>query len=77
MIEKGQVLSLKIRFNNSGTVASNAHPVLVVDVDKERNITIYYKYDIVPSVSFKYKELNKLRNPYGKKGKNNNMKNME
>ena len=38
MIEKGQVLSLKIRFNNSGTVASNAHPVLVVDVDKERNI---------------------------------------
>lgn len=38
MIEKGQVLSLKIRFNNSGTIASSAHPVLVIDVDKERNI---------------------------------------
>lgn len=38
MIEKGQVLSLKIRFNNSGSVASNPHPVLVMDVDKERNI---------------------------------------
>ena len=44
-------------------------------IDKERNITIYYKYDIVPSISFKYEELNKPRNPYGKKGKNNNMKN--
>lgn len=38
MIEKGQVLSLKIRFNNSGSVASNAHPVLVIDVDYEKNI---------------------------------------
>lgn len=38
MIEKGQVLSLKIRFNNSGSVATKAHPVLVIDVDKERNI---------------------------------------
>ena len=38
MIEIGQVISLKIRFNNSGTVASVAHPVLVLDVDKEKNI---------------------------------------
>lgn len=38
MIEIGQVLSLKIRFNNSGSVASVAHPVLVVDVDNDRNI---------------------------------------
>lgn len=38
MIEKGQVLSLKIRFNNRGIVASNAHPVLVIDVDEERKI---------------------------------------
>ena len=37
MIEKGQVLSLKIRFNNNGIVASKAHPVLVIDVDLERN----------------------------------------
>ena len=38
MIEIGQVISLKIRFNNSGTVASVAHPVLVLGVDKEKNI---------------------------------------
>ena len=38
MIEIGQVISLKIRFNNSGTVASVAHPVLVLGVDKENNI---------------------------------------
>ena len=38
MIEKGQVLSLKVRFNNSGIVASVAHPVLVIDVIKEKNI---------------------------------------
>ncbi len=38
MIEIGQVLSLKIRFNNSGIVASTAHPVLVLGVDNEKNI---------------------------------------
>lgn len=38
MIEIGQVLSLKIRFNNSGVVASVPHPVLVIGIDKEKNI---------------------------------------
>lgn len=38
MIEAGQVISLKIRFNNSGNVASVPHPLLVIEVDKERNI---------------------------------------
>ena len=38
MIEIGQVLSLKIRFNNSGAVASVAHQILVLKVDKEKNI---------------------------------------
>lgn len=38
MIEIGQVLSLKIRFNNSGTVASVPHPVLILGIDKEKNI---------------------------------------
>ena len=38
MIEIGQVLSLKIRFNNSGDVASVSHPVLVLKVDKDKNI---------------------------------------
>lgn len=38
MIEKRQVLSLKVRFNNSGDVANVAHPVLVMDVNKEKKI---------------------------------------
>ena len=38
MIEIGQVLSLKIRFNNSGLVASVAHPILVLGIDDEKNI---------------------------------------
>ena len=38
MIEKGQFLSLKVSFNNSGDVANVAHPVLVMDVNKEKKI---------------------------------------
>lgn len=38
MIEIGQVISLKIRFNNSGLVANVSHPVLVLSIDKEKNI---------------------------------------
>lgn len=38
MIEIGQVITLKIRFNNSGTVAHVAHPVLVLSIDKKKNI---------------------------------------
>ena len=38
MIEVGQVLSLKIRFNNSGAVASVAHPILVLNVDHDKKI---------------------------------------
>ena len=41
-------------------------------IDKDRNITIYFKYDIVQEVTFKYENRNLARNPYGRKGKNNN-----
>lgn len=40
-------------------------------IDKDRNITICFKYDIVPEVNFKYENRNLARNPYGRKGKNN------
>lgn len=41
MIEVGQVLSLRIRFNNSGDVSRTRHPYLVVDVnDNLRTIEI-------------------------------------
>ena len=39
-------------------------------IDKDRNITIYFKYDIVPVVSFIYENRNLARNPYGRKCKN-------
>ena len=38
-------------------------------IDKDRNITIYFKYYIVPEVTFKYENRNLARNPYGRKGK--------
>lgn len=38
MIEIGQVLSLKIRFNNSGLVAKEPHPVLVVNIDNDKKL---------------------------------------
>lgn len=34
-LEIGQVLWLKIRFNNSGTLATVEHPYLIVDVDRQ------------------------------------------
>ena len=38
-------------------------------IDKDRNITIYFKYDVVSEVTFKYENRNLVRNPYGRKGK--------
>ena len=38
-------------------------------IDKDRNITIKFKYDVIPVVSFKYENTNLVRNPYGRKGK--------
>ena len=39
-------------------------------IDKDRNVNIYFKYDVIPVVSFKYENRNLARNPYGRKGKN-------
>ena len=38
-------------------------------IDKDRNITICFKYNIGPEVTFKYENRNLARNPYGRKGK--------
>ena len=38
MIEIGQLIWLKIRFNKSGVIADKEHPLLVVDIDKENNV---------------------------------------
>ena len=38
-------------------------------IDKDRNITIKFKYDVIPQIEFIYVEENKVRNPYGRIGK--------
>lgn len=37
-VEVGQVLSLKMRYNNSGDVSSVVHPYLIVSVNHELNV---------------------------------------
>ena len=39
-------------------------------IDKDRVITIQYKYGIIPDNTFEYQNLNVACNPYGRKGKN-------
>ncbi len=40
-------------------------------IDKDRNITIKFKYDVITQIDFTYIEENKVRNLYGRKGKSN------
>ena len=40
-----------------------------IEVDKDRNITIKFRYNILNDLSFRYEEVNKVRNPYGRYGK--------
>lgn len=40
-------------------------------IDKNRIITIQYKYGVIPDNTFEYQNLNVPRNPYGRKGKKN------
>lgn len=42
-----------------------------IEVDENRNINIKFKYNILDDYIFTYKETDKPRNPYGRKGKNN------
>ena len=39
-------------------------------IDKDRNITIKFKYDVISQIEFTYDKENKVRNPYGRAGKN-------
>ena len=40
-----------------------------IEIDQYRNIEIYYKFNLIKKDSFKYKETESPRNPYGPKGK--------
>ena len=38
-------------------------------IDKDRNVTIVFKYDVIPEINFMYENRNLVRNPYGRNGK--------
>lgn len=52
-IEIGQVLSLKIRYNNEGKVAEKKHPYLVVDIHEEFNTIEIAQIDSLEGKEFK------------------------
>lgn len=52
-IEVGQVLSLKMRYNNSGDVSSGAHPYLIVSVNHELNVVEIAQLDSLKGKEWK------------------------
>ena len=49
----GQVLSLKIRFNNNGVIAPKKHPYLVVEIDKTLGIVEIAQLDTLAGKEYK------------------------
>lgn len=49
----GQVLSLRIRFNNTGTISDRRHPYLVIDVNDELDFVEIAQLDTVENKRFK------------------------
>lgn len=40
-----------------------------IEIDKDRNITFKFKFNVIDDYTFTYQTINKPRNPYGRKGK--------
>ena len=63
-------LNIKKLLNSSNPNRDLIHALLEnIIVDKDRNITIKFKYDLLEKHTFKYVDDSPIRNPYGKKGK--------
>ena len=45
-----------------------------IEADKDRNIIIKFRYDILDTYTFKYED-NRVHNSYGRKGKKSNIVN--
>lgn len=52
-LEVGQVLSLKIRFNNSGQISKIRHPYLIIRVDREFNTVEIAQLDSLKGKEYK------------------------
>lgn len=60
-IEIGQVISLKIRFNNEGLISNSKHPYLVVDINTQLNIIEVAQIDSLEGKEWKaFKKSNKV-----------------
>ena len=63
-------LNIKKLLNSSNPNRDLIHALLEsIIVDKDRNITIKFKYDLLEKYTFKYVDDSPIRNPYGKKRK--------
>ena len=49
----GQVLSLKIRYNNVGMTANVKHPYLIVDIDNSLNVVELAQIDSLDGKEYK------------------------
>ncbi len=52
-LEVGQVLSLKIRFNNSGLISTRKHPYLIIAIDDELNTVEIAQLDSLAGKEYK------------------------
>ena len=60
-IEVGQVLALKVRFNNHGDVARSAHPYLVVDLEEDLEVVEIAQIDSLKGKEWKaFRRSNKV-----------------
>ena len=51
--EVGQVITLKIRYNNEGLTATSPHPYLIIDVDEELGVIEIAQLDSLQGKEFK------------------------
>ena len=52
-LEIGQVLSLRIRFNNNNIISSSKHPYLIVDINDEFNTVEIAQIDSLDGKEYK------------------------
>ena len=52
-LKVGQILSLKIRYNNSGTISNTKHPYIIVNIDSTMNTVEIAQLDSLAGKEFK------------------------
>ena len=52
-LEIGQVIALKIRFNNDGAISNSSHPYLIVGIDREFDVVEIAQLDSLDGKEYK------------------------